>query len=246
MHPFLPGHCTALPLDDKTGFIVWYVTKHSWRRRGIGRKVYDASYATLGKRQAGVTAMWDAQDMYARGGYKVSAHSFINYKIPVNDIVLTRSEFPFLVTAIKEVDFQKLVKYDKKILPLKREQILKWCVESAHVGLVAMDTEGSIKGWGVMVKSHVGYRMMPLYADTPEIAKGISDRLVEQILNEGNSEAIIQVGFPEDNLAAKNLYFELGVKSGCERYSRRMYTEFNVPIQCQFVYSALNTDYGPI
>ena len=230
-------------MDEKTGSVAFYVTKKAWRGKGIGRKVFETCFLTLGDRLVFLNAVQDLQALYASIGFRIATFYFTIYELLRKNLRLKKDYSPCPLVNLAEVDFKKIVTYDEKLISRKREKILKWCVEFAHVGLVAMDTEGSVKGWGAMVKSTVGYRLMPLYADTFEIAKCIAAELIERVYGEGKSEAVVEIAIHEGNREMQKLLRWLGLREGCGNRCRRMYTEHDIPSQDQFVFSLMNTDY---
>ena len=227
-------------LDDSTALICFYVTKKSWRGKGIGRKVYDLSCQPLGQRQIGLNADWSHQKMYASGAFKVSTFTMITYNCAIKDVVVFHDELAktnLKVLPLQDVDFEKILAYDKKIHPMERKEILRWFIDFAHVGLVAMEDD-AVVGWGSVYKARRGFKFMPLYADSFECAKVIGNELLKQIAS--NTEVEVEVAFPEGNLNAKKLFHEFNITSGREVFHKRMFTEKDIPIPDHFVYSVLN------
>ena len=226
-------------MDDSTGFIAFYVTNKTWRGKGIGRKVFDLSCQALGKRQLTLNGALDRQGMYVAGGFKVSTFTLVTYEGSIKELKLDEEEFQkketIEVSTIKDVGFQKILDYDQKIHPMPRRKALKWFTDFSHVAL-AVTKDGVVQGWGSLYKAHRGFRLMPLYADSPELARVLLHKLVKSVSN--NMEAGIEVAFPDDNKDAKAMFEELGMTRG--QQNKRMFTEFDVPIQNQRVYSVLN------
>ena len=201
------------------------------------------SCCALGKRQIGLNSVWDHQEIYASGAFKVSTFSLSIYFCAIKDIKFSEVEHNdknFKILDIHDVDLQKIFDYDKKIHPIDRAEILRWFIDFAQVCLVATEKD-EVVGWGSLYKAHRGFRFMPLYADSPECAKVLANELLKRLAC--NSDAEIEITFPTENVDARKLFDELRFTSGKETFYKRMFTRFDVPVPgCLKVYSILNSD----
>ena len=181
--------------------------------------------------------------MYASGAFKVSTFSLSIYYCAIRDIKLSQEQYNeknFKVLDVRDVDFQKILDYDKKIHPIDRTEIVRWFIDFAHVGLVATERD-EVVGWGSLYKARQGFRFMPLYADSPGCAKVLANELLKRVAC--NSDAEIEITFPSENVDARKLFDELCFTSGKETFYKRMFTRFDVPVPgCLKVYSILNSD----
>ena len=180
--------------------------------------------------------------MYASGGFKISTMTITAYECSIKHLALQERKplkETIKVCSVKDVDFMKILAYDNKIHPIARPEILKWLIGFSHVALAVVEGD-ELKGWGSLYKAHRGFRFMPLYANSLEFARILANELLKSVAED--TEAVIEVAFPDDNMDAKQLYNEFGVLKGKADYNRRMFTEFDVSIPSNLVYSILNYD----
>ena len=236
--PSISAHCASLPLDDSTGFVAYYVTNKSWRGKGIGREVFDLSCKALGKRQLTINADFNLQGMYAAGGFNLSTFCLVTYEGSIKDLKIGKDEYQkeeVRVSTVKDFGFQKIMDYDQKIHPMVRTKPLKWFTDFSHVALVL--TEGNVmKGWGSLYKADRGFRLMPLYADSPKFARILLHELLKSVTT--HTDAGIEVAFPEDNKKAQEMFEEVGMTKRIR--IQRMFNERDVPLPYHLVYSVLN------
>ena len=246
---FFIGHCASFHLDDANGFMSKYITKENWRRKGIGRQVFDMSFKALGKRNVGLTATEDLQSMYASLGFKISTAWFKIYQCPIKHLKINFSErkahfkgAPELILT-KNIRVDRILTYDKKIHTMQGENVLRWYLDFAHVGLAAVNEYGKVLGWGLLYKGSKAYCLMPLYADTEHIAKILMNGLLQMV--QAEKDAVVEVICPIENADSQAMFEEFGFLAGGKpSYYRRMFTQCDVPFETKFVFSVLNLDTG--
>ena len=180
--------------------------------------------------------------MYASGGFKISTITITAYECSIKHLVLQERKplkETIKVCSVQDVDFMKILAYDNKIHPIARAKILKWFIEFSDVALAVIEGD-KLKGWGSLYKAHKSFRLMPLYADSEECARILTNELLKTVAEDTEKE--VEIAFPEDNVEAKKLFEELGVTKGQVYYNRRMFTEYDIPIPSNLVYSILSHD----
>ena len=178
--------------------------------------------------------------MYASGGFKISTIGITTHLCSIRNLVLQERKplkETIKVCSVKNVDFMKILAYDATIHPTARSGVLKWLIGFSHVALAVIEGD-ELKGWGSLSKAHRCFRLMPLYANSLEFARILANELLKSVAED--AEAVIEVAFPDDNMDAKQLYNEFGISKGAGFDTRRMFTEFDLSIPSNLVYSILN------
>ena len=118
-----------------------------------------------------------------------------------------RSANVFL-TSTTDVECEDLCVYEEQVMNLYRKEfIMKWTTLPGRQGWVAMDTGGSIRGFAVsrqIIKPDNVYKIAPLYADSPDIACRLLQRITEQVVS-ANKDAKLYLDVPSDNSHAVQL-----------------------------------------
>ncbi len=187
---------SAVSYDDNFAFCGFYIVDKSYRNQGYGLELTRARLAYIGNRNAGIDGVVNMLDKYTRIGYQF-AHN--NARYSTNS--LTSSIIPDgRIIPIDKVDFPQLCAYDKRHFPAFRAQFLKcWLYQKQSLALAFIDG-GQIKGYGVIRACLEGYKIGPLFSDTPEIANTLFINLAHYAQGKN-----IYLDIPENNVNAVNL-----------------------------------------
>ena len=113
-----------------------------------------------------------------------------------------------VLTSTADVECEDLCVYEEQVMNLYRKEFLmKWTTLPGRQGWVAMDTGGSIRGFAVsrqIIKPDDIYKIAPLYADSPDIACRLLQRIAEQVVST-NKDAKLYLDVPSDNSHAVQL-----------------------------------------
>ncbi|MDD2335779.1 MAG: GNAT family N-acetyltransferase [Geobacteraceae bacterium] len=157
------GCISAVSYDDIFGFMGFYIVKKELRHLGIGMKLWNASLDYMGSRTIGADGVVTMLDKYAQFDFRI-AHYNARYEG-------IGKEAPLALTDIFRVPFPALEQYDRRFFPASRTAFLEsWISRPGSCGRVVSDN-GSITGYGVIRPCCRGYKIAPLFADTPEIAE---------------------------------------------------------------------------
>ncbi|EMS78344.1 GNAT family N-acetyltransferase [Desulfotignum phosphitoxidans] len=158
--------------DGAFGFMGFFIVKPAYRGRGIGRKLWYLRRDTLLKRldpgaaigMDGVVAM---QPFYNRGGF---ALSFRDLRYEGTGTPRPQED---AVSAIREPDLEKVLAYDRECFGCDRRRFMTRWLKMPEAYPFKY-TEGSrLKGFAVLRKVRQGYKIGPLFADTPDIADAL-------------------------------------------------------------------------
>jgi GNAT superfamily N-acetyltransferase len=157
------GCISAVAYDDTFGFMGFYIVKKELRHLGIGMKLWEASLDYMGGRTIGGDGVVEMLEKYARFDFRIAYHN-ARYEG-------TGKEMHSDLTDISLVPFTELEQYDRRFFPAPRTAFLKsWISRPGSCGRVTFDSH-RITGYGVIRPCYRGFKIAPLFADTPEIAE---------------------------------------------------------------------------
>ncbi|MCF8357853.1 MAG: GNAT family N-acetyltransferase [Prolixibacteraceae bacterium] len=204
---------SAVAYNNEFGFIGLYIVKPGYRKEGFSIRLYNAVMEYMNGRNRGLDGVVTQQENYAKLGYKI-AHNNIRC---VGKTFKAGETFHDVVS-IADIDFDNLVAFDASFFPVRRPQFLeKWLVQPG-IRAFAKLTGGNIAGYGVIRECRQGYKIGPLFAKTPEIARELLVTLVGSV----KAGELFYLDIPEVNKAAKMLTEEFRMRKVFE--TARMYS----------------------
>ncbi|MCC2596700.1 GNAT family N-acetyltransferase [Pusillimonas sp. MFBS29] len=203
--------------DDHYSFLGFYIVSPAYRGRGYGYQIWQAAVARMGQRAIGLDGVPDQQENYRRSGFEL-AHRNIRYEGRFRN-----GQWPATHTAglvpLSAVPFARVTDYDRAFFPATRGVFLRHWInqpDSASFGLCAED--GSLSGWGLIRACRNGWKIGPLFADTPTTAETLFGALAATVTD----ETPIYLDVPQVNHAAVAMAESRGMTPVFE--TARMYT----------------------
>ncbi len=197
----LAAGMSAVRYDEDFGFIGLYIAHPSFRGRGLGRRVWDAGMQHLESRTVGLDGVPEQQANYRSMGFEPAyqTHRWSGTLAPGD---------PGEVRTAGPADRAAILAYDRGMFPASRDAFLgKWLDAPRVVKLLVRD--GQLCGYAVARQCHEGWKIGPLFADTPADA--------EQILRACAAEAVgevLQIDVPEPQSEFADLLNALGFSQG--------------------------------
>ena len=155
------------------GFLGFYIVNPEYRGRGYGLAIWNAGLEYLEGRTIGLDGVVAQQDNYRKSGFSL-AYNNIRYegvgggRLP--------SDSP--VVPLASVSETNLFSYDRGFFPEERGNFLEcWTSRPETVSLGTLDRAGKLAGYGVTRRCRKGYKVGPLFADTPDIAEALFSSL---------------------------------------------------------------------
>ena len=190
-------------------FLGLYLVRPGWRGHGYGLAVWRAGLPLAGDRTIGLDGVVDRQADYRRSGFT-----------PVRRNVrfggVGGGTRPPGLTPLGDVPLERLLDYDARIFPTRRQRYLgAWLAMPAAHGLAAL-RDGAVVGYGVARQCRVGVKVGPLFADDAPTAEALYAGLAAWT---GSQPIFLDV--PEPNAAAVALAERHGLIPGFE--TARMY-----------------------
>ena len=187
---------SAVKYGHNFGFIGFYIVRPEHRGNGYGIQIWNAGLARLAGRTIGLDGVISQQD-----NYKKSAFSFAYRNIRYQGNGGGRFTAGQGIVPLSTLPFGEVCAYDKPFFPDDRMQFLQSWIgqpQSTALGILRNDR---LAGYGVLRVCRSGYKVGPLFADSPEFAEDLFLALKAHA-PEG---APIYLDLPEMNLAAVHL-----------------------------------------
>ncbi len=212
------------------GFLGFYIVRPEFRGQGYGFRIWQAGLAYLEGRNVGLDGVVEQQDNYIKSGFTL-AHRNIRYE----GIGSAGSE-PFLgseaedssisLVDLDSVPIEKVIEYDRGIFLGQRAAFMDCWVRSPNHRTVGLIHNQNIAGYGVLRPCQQGYKIGPLFADSPQVAEYLFLSLRAEV--EPDSPFYLDV--PSTNVAAVALAEKYQMTSVFE--TARMYnkSEPNLPL----------------
>jgi GNAT superfamily N-acetyltransferase len=189
-----PAGCiSAVAYDATFGFMGFYIVRPELRHHGIGIALWDAAMAYMGDRTIGADGVVNMLDKYALSGFRI-AHNNARFE------GIGRWAPKSRTVDLAKVPLPVLSSYDRHFFPAPRDAFLKSWISSpgSHArGVMAGDR---LAGYGVVRPCQRGFKVAPLFADTPDIA----EELFASLASFAEGEPLF-LDIPLCNPAARNL-----------------------------------------
>lgn len=157
------GCISAVAYDDTFGFMGFYIVRPELRHHGIGMALWDAAIAYMGDRTIGADGVVAMLDKYALSGFRI-AHNNARYE------GIGRASAHSLPD-LSDVPFAELALYDRRCFPAGRDAFLRSWLNQPGCHSRAVMIGSRLAGYGVIRPCGRGFKIAPLFADTPEIAE---------------------------------------------------------------------------
>ncbi len=158
----------AIKYGNTFGFIGFYIVKKEYRGKGYGIKIWNLGLKYLEGRNVGLDGVIAQQDSYKKSGFKL-AHRNIRYK------GCGGGNFPegLEIVKLSTLPFDTIDSYDRPFFPANRTQFIKSWINQPECIALGIMGGGKLAGYGVMRACRSGFKIGPLFADTPELAESL-------------------------------------------------------------------------
>jgi Acetyltransferase (GNAT) domain/Acetyltransferase (GNAT) family len=215
------------------GFVGFYIVAPAHRGLGYGIKIWNTGLALLQGRTVGLDGVVDQQDNYKKSGF-VLAHRNVRYEgMRVGDTRATAA-----ITPLSELSLDEITTYDQQFFPERRTQFLECWINQTQGAAFGFVQNGSLAGYGVLRPCRSGYKVGPLFADSPEIAESLFLALQQEIPN----DAPIFLDTPAVNEAAVDLARRHNMTAVFE--TARMYANGNPDLPLDRIFGVTSFELG--
>ncbi|MCZ7602630.1 MAG: GNAT family N-acetyltransferase [Melioribacteraceae bacterium] len=206
------------------GFMGFFIVKPEYRSNGIGKKLWYLRRDALLKRlnegaSIGMDGVVDMQPFYNRGGFQIAFRD-LRYEGIGKEYLINKN-----ISPVEEKDYAEILKYDKMCFGFDRPQFMLNWLQMPEVKTFKYIENNELKGFAVLRKANKGYKICPLFADTPEIAEELFKACSSSVKDD-----LFYLDIPIINESAKTLVDKYKMKYVFE--CARMYysTPPNVPV----------------
>ena len=216
------GCISAVAYNDNYGFIGFFLVDPKYRGQWHGIRLGKVALEYLGDRNVGLDGVLEKQVAYQNFGFN---YAYKNIRFEGK----AKSKKSLAALPIANVDFNKLLEYDRKIFLFPRTEFLRrWIAQVDSVGYY-LENKDHLLGYGILRKCVTGYRVGPLFADNEAIAIEILEALTSNISGE-----VYYLDIPEPNTEALKVAEQYNMQKVFE--TARMYTKEipNVPLHKVF------------
>ncbi len=208
------GCISAVRYGESFAFIGLYMLHPEFRGKGYGKQLWNKGMALAGNRTVGLDGVVAQQGYYRQHGFEVAYRTVRYGGIPK---VLDAGEQATQVTPVTHGKLQGLLQYDATIFPGLRHSFIRvWCDAPERRKSFMVGGGSRARGYGTIRRCFHGYKVGPLFANKPEIARALLARLAAEAKG-----APIYLDVPVDNLPAVRLAEEFGLSPVFE--TARMY-----------------------
>ncbi|WP_342678488.1 GNAT family N-acetyltransferase [Methanofollis sp. UBA420] len=190
-----PVACSSMVrYGDRFAFFGLLIVRPDVRGRGHGLAVTKAALAHAGDRTIGGDGVLAMQQKY---------HDRLGFDVRYRNIRYRGTgggTMPDGLVPASAVPFADLVAYDAGIFSAARPKFLAPWLSQEGATALALSGRDGIAGYGVVRPCFEGYKIGPLFADTPAAAEALLDGLLASVLN-----APVFFDVPEPNPVAVSL-----------------------------------------
>jgi ribosomal protein S18 acetylase RimI-like enzyme len=204
----------AVKYGKTFAFIGGYIVRPAFRGLGYGIMLWNAAIAGLGVRNIGLDGVLAQQSNYAKSGFHL-AHRNVRYEGEGSGRPVLGDD----IVPLSSLSFDEVCRYDRAFFAEERVQFLQcWIDQPRHIAAGILDTQGPA-GYAVLRPCRSGYKIGPLFADTPALA----ERLFVSLQGQVPLGAPVFLDVPEQNTAAVALATRHQLRACFE--TARMYTQ---------------------
>lgn len=241
---FLDGRliasASAVNYDDAFSFLGFYIVRPEFRGSGYGLQVAEHTKAHCGHRNMGMDGVVEQQDNYRRFGFTLAYdnHRFSGTVGGVQETL--RQARTDRVMPLDDLS-DALRSYDRGMFPAPRDAFLRaWLAAPAHVSRICQE-DGRIRGYATLRQCLSGYKVGPLFADDPAIARALLASLMQAVPAADKGQEVF-IDIPRPNEAGFALADELGLDKVFE--TGRMYSGPPPDIDLNRIYGITSFELG--
>jgi len=208
------GSGSTVSYGGKFGFMGFFIVRADLRSHGLGRELWYARRNQLLARldsnaTIGMDGVFDMQSFYAKGGFKFS-HRNLRMQGFGQELQFDQS----FISKVNDTDFAAIEKIDHRCFGYARKTFLKGWLSMPNSVTYCSRGGTDVQGYGTIRRCRSGWKIGPLFAETPAIA----DELFKALNTVAAGESIF-LDVPEINKYAVELAsnYKMTESFGCAR-----------------------------
>lgn len=157
---------SAVQYGASFGFVGLYLVKPEYRGQGFGIQIWNAALARLEGRVVGLDGVVEQQANYQKSGFDIS-HRNVRYQGITDSLPVDDAE----IVPLSSLPFDDIYSYDKCFFPDQRRAFLSHWIKQLDGVALGILQDHTLAGYGVLRSCRSGFKIGPLFADTPELAE---------------------------------------------------------------------------
>lgn len=214
------GCISTVNYGDSFGFLGLYIVRPEFRGNGYGLRLWNEGMKHLGSRNTGLDGVVAHQKDYMKSGFCLAYRNLRYQGTTLGKAFdeITSGEATGIVD-LSSLPFEQIAAYDKDLFPAPREEFLRcWLDQPEGKGLGITTKDHTLAGYGYIRRCRTGFKVGPLFADSPDLA----DVLLAALCKNTAGEPVF-LDIPEPNASALALVRRHGMEQMFE--TARMYTK---------------------
>lgn len=204
---------SAIKYGETFGFLGFYIVKPEYRGKGFGIRIWNAGMHYLEGCNIGLDGVVAQQENYKKSGFKL-AYRNIRYQGGGGGTPAENAD----IIELSTLPFAAVDAYDQPFFPDVRSEFINTWIKQPDSHALGITQNGQLAGYGVIRPCRTGYKIGPLFADSPELA----DTLYQALKSKVEPSAAVFLDVPEVNKPAVELAERHGMTLSFE--TARMYT----------------------
>lgn len=170
---------SAVRYGSAFAFLGFYIVHPEFRGHGFGITIWHAACRFAGERITGLDGVLAQEENYRKSGFVRHYHHIRCRGVARNAPPATPNK---IIVPATEIAFDALAGYDAAHFGAHREAFLRaWLRQTGSTGLTVRNAAGDVAGYGVLRPATQGWRIGPLFANTPETAEKLFETLVRHV-----------------------------------------------------------------
>ncbi|TDO98851.1 GNAT family N-acetyltransferase [Marinomonas balearica] len=230
------GCISVVKYNDSFGFLGFYIVKPEYRGQGYGIQLWKAGLRYLEGCNIGLDGVLAQQENYKKFGFKF-AYSNIRFEGEGGVDSIDPPRISGLVR-LEDVPFDTVQAYESPFFPAARAEFSQLWIQQTDAEALGIVEDNELVAMGVIRKCRNGYKIGPLYGNTPELAETLFLSLKAHTTKEDR----IFLDVPEINESALSLAERYNMQPSFE--TARMYTGDFPPLPFERFFGVASFEIG--
>jgi GNAT superfamily N-acetyltransferase len=225
------GTVSIVKYSEDFAFAGFYIVHPDDRGKGIGLALQQFVINKTGSLNLGIDGVVNMQARYEQSGFK-TAYSNTRYAGFLKGANMDSC------VPIKKADLEKVAVFDSAFFPVERRRFLEcWLYQNDSRALMVQNSDGSIKGYGVIRKCFQGNKIGPLFVQDAKTAHDLLSSLASTVSGED-----VFLDVPRPNSEGVQLAKSFGMQPVFSTV--RMYTKLAPKLSLEKIFGVTTFELG--
>ena len=224
---------SAIRYGASFGFLGFYIVRPEFRGNGYGMQIWDAGIKHLAGRNIGLDGVVAQQDNYRKSGFELAYRNVRFEGTGGGSMPKTRELVP-----LSSLPFEAVETYERPFFPARRSAFVRAWIQQPDGHALGILGNETLRGYGVIRPCGSGFKIGPLFADTPDLAEVLFRALKSRA---GPSDPVF-LDTPEMNEAAVRMAQGHGMRVVFE--TARMYSGESPDLPLSRVFGVTSFEVG--